>query len=118
MLLLGRDRLLAWADRAWQSAAEGHGRLLLLSGEAGIGKTSLARAIADHAAARGAVVRWGASWDGARVALRAWIDALQLPGDDACAAVAAQLASQLTSQLTARPDPREADPSAVDQHRA
>src|SRR5215204_1505993 len=91
MALLGRERLLAWAAHATQEAQRGHGRILLLSGEAGIGKTTLAQAIAAQAAAGGAVVRWGASWDGGGAALGAWIDALRSPGADGCAAVAARL---------------------------
>jgi hypothetical protein len=89
--LLGRDRLLAWGVSAWRDAVAGHGRVLLLAGEAGIGKTTLARAIVDHAAADGAVVRWGSCWDGGRVPLSVWIEALRATDDDPCAKVAARV---------------------------
>ena len=38
-VLIGRDDLLALADRRLAATATGAGELLLLSGEAGIGKT-------------------------------------------------------------------------------
>ena len=38
--------------------------IVLLAGEAGIGKTALARELAARARARGADVVWGAGWDG------------------------------------------------------
>jgi DNA-binding CsgD family transcriptional regulator/tetratricopeptide (TPR) repeat protein len=44
--LVGRDAQLALADRRWGAAREGTGHLLLVSGEAGIGKTRLLREIA------------------------------------------------------------------------
>jgi hypothetical protein len=109
MTLLGRDQLLTWSAAAWRDARRGRGRLLLVSGEAGIGKTTLARAIVDLAEADGATVRWGSCWDGGRVPLTAWIDALRLPGGDACAQVAAGLAE-------ARLDERAAAASADHAH--
>ncbi len=44
-LLVGRDDLLVLADRRLSEAAAGRGQLLLLAGEAGIGKSRLLRAI-------------------------------------------------------------------------
>jgi DNA-binding CsgD family transcriptional regulator len=56
--LAGRDEQLALAARRLTKAASGAGQLLFITGEAGIGKTSLLGAIERHAAARGfAVVR-------------------------------------------------------------
>ena len=52
-LLVGRDSLLDLADRRIDDAAAGHGHLLLLAGEAGIGKTRLLRAILGKAEAAG-----------------------------------------------------------------
>src|SRR5262245_31587750 len=52
-LLVGRDELLGLADRRIAEAAEGHGQLLLLAGEAGIGKSRLLRAIHRKANAAG-----------------------------------------------------------------
>jgi hypothetical protein len=112
MVLLGRDRLLTWATGAWREAVAGRGRVLLLTGEAGIGKTTLARAIAEHAArdtAAAPVLRWGSCWDGGRIPLAAWTEALRAPGGDSCAAVAARLGER-------RVDDR-ADPAAAEQAR-
>ena len=52
-LLVGRDDLLNLADRRIAEASAGHGHLLLLAGEAGIGKTRLLRAILAKAEAAG-----------------------------------------------------------------
>jgi DNA-binding CsgD family transcriptional regulator/tetratricopeptide (TPR) repeat protein len=61
-VLIGRDDLLALADRRLASAADSHGELLFLAGEAGIGKTRLLREIAKRAADAGfAVIGTGAS---------------------------------------------------------
>ena len=48
-LLVGRDDLLALAERRIAEAADGHGGLVLLAGEAGVGKTRLLSAIREHA---------------------------------------------------------------------
>ena len=42
----------------------GRGRLFLISGEPGIGKTWLADEVARHAAERGMRVAWGRCWEG------------------------------------------------------
>ncbi|MDR3544825.1 MAG: AAA family ATPase [Candidatus Limnocylindrales bacterium] len=52
-LLVGRDDLLGLADRRLDDAIAGRGQLLLLAGEAGIGKTRLLGAIRRKAEARG-----------------------------------------------------------------
>jgi DNA-binding CsgD family transcriptional regulator len=52
-LLVGRDELLALADRRVDEVANGHGTLLLLAGEPGIGKTRLLRATLLKAKAAG-----------------------------------------------------------------
>jgi DNA-binding CsgD family transcriptional regulator len=59
MELLERDEMLVALDGCLTDAAAGDGRLVLLAGEAGIGKTALARTfVARHRT--GAVVWWGA----------------------------------------------------------
>lgn len=52
-LLVGRDDLLQLADRRLTETADGHGRLLLLAGEAGIGKSRLLGAVLRKARAAG-----------------------------------------------------------------
>jgi hypothetical protein len=84
-VLVGRDDLLALADRRLAAAVDGHGELLFFAGEAGIGKSRLLREVAFRAAATGfAVTGAGAS-----------------PGD---AETAAGLLGELSVQL--RRDPR------------
>ncbi|HEU0244704.1 MAG TPA: ATP-binding protein, partial [Candidatus Limnocylindrales bacterium] len=52
-LLVGRDELLTLAERRLAEAAGGHGHLLLLAGEAGIGKSRMMGAIHRKAEAAG-----------------------------------------------------------------
>ncbi len=58
-LLVGRDEFLDLADRRLRETAEGRGQMLLLAGEAGIGKTRFIGAIWDLARARGYRVTGG-----------------------------------------------------------
>ena len=91
-VIIGRDVILAACDAALAAAVAGRGRLLLLAGEAGIGKTTVVRAVADRGAAAGTVVRWGACWEGETLLpFGVWLDCLRRPGADACAAVAERL---------------------------
>jgi predicted ATPase len=57
--LIGREPELAALHAALETANNAHGRVVLLEGEAGIGKTSIARAFASRAAAQGTLVLWG-----------------------------------------------------------
>ncbi|HEX2375070.1 MAG TPA: AAA family ATPase [Actinomycetota bacterium] len=63
--LVGRDQPLAELQALVAAALASRGGLVTLTGEAGIGKTALATAAADHAEERGATVAWGACWEGA-----------------------------------------------------
>lgn len=58
-LIVGRDDVLELAGRRLDEAAAGRGQFLLLSGEAGIGKTRLLRAIHQTAVSKGFRVGWG-----------------------------------------------------------
>ncbi len=63
---VGRDPELAAIAEALDAAAAGRARTVLLSGEAGIGKSTLARAAADMAVREGfGSVVWGRCWEGA-----------------------------------------------------
>ena len=62
--LLGRARELADLDATLEDTATGHGGLVLLTGEPGIGKTRLATALGERAAAEGHRVAWARGWDG------------------------------------------------------
>jgi ATP/maltotriose-dependent transcriptional regulator MalT len=58
-MLLGRRREMETLERSLSDAAAGRGRLCVLYGEPGIGKTRLAAEAAETAAARGFAVAWG-----------------------------------------------------------
>src|SRR5262249_23697199 len=62
--LLGRARELADLRSALKESSGGHGDLVLLTGEPGIGKTRLATALGELAAAEGHRVAWARGWDG------------------------------------------------------
>jgi tetratricopeptide (TPR) repeat protein len=75
--LLGRSRELAEIRRALADAESGRGRLVLLSGEPGIGKTSLADATTALAEERGFRVLWGRCWEsGGAPAYYPWLGVL------------------------------------------
>ena len=61
--MVGRDRELARATGLLDDALAGRGRLVLCSGEAGIGKTRLAEGLAAAAHARGVPVAWARAAD-------------------------------------------------------
>ena len=58
LALFGRDRELGTLHIALEKTLTGHGRLALISGEPGIGKSALAEALAAEAQARGMDVSW------------------------------------------------------------
>lgn len=62
-VFVGRERELAELRAGWGDALAGRGRAFLLHGEAGIGKTRLAEAIAAEAGRAGATVAWGRCWE-------------------------------------------------------
>jgi tetratricopeptide (TPR) repeat protein len=61
---VGRERELAELRAGLDDVSASHGRLFLLSGEPGIGKTRLAEEISRDAAVRGIRVVWGRCWEG------------------------------------------------------
>jgi len=72
---VGRERELAQIGAALDGAAGGRGQLLLLAGEPGIGKTSVADRAAAAAAERGFTVLWGRCWEaGGAPAYWPWLD--------------------------------------------
>jgi predicted ATPase len=112
--LVGRDDVLGQLGRAVEDAAGGRGRLVLLTGEAGIGKTSVAAAAAAQAEAGGARVVWGWGWQGEGApAYWPWVQVLrslvQDPGLRRLAAAASPV--RLLPELTVTPAP----PAAADE---
>ena len=62
--LIGRQFELAELTSALDEIGSGRGRLFLLSGDAGIGKTRLLEAVADAAESTDITVLWGRCWEG------------------------------------------------------
>jgi hypothetical protein len=86
--LVGRDQELGRLTRALDEALAGIGRLALISGEPGVGKTRLALELLDIARRRDAWSAVGACWDGAGApGLWPWVQVLRgvraALGDDA-----------------------------------
>ncbi|CAN5122009.1 AAA family ATPase [soil metagenome] len=77
-VFVGRERELAELDGALKDAESGHGRLVLVGGEAGIGKSRLADEFAQRARGRGLVVLWGRCWEaGGAPAYWPWIQSVR-----------------------------------------
>jgi DNA-binding SARP family transcriptional activator len=75
---VGRERELAELGAALDDAFAGKGRLVLLSGEPGIGKSRLAEELAARARVRGARVLVGRCWEaGGAPAYWPWVQALR-----------------------------------------
>ena len=62
-IFVGRQREIAGLTAALDSSMTGHGRLVMLVGEPGIGKTRTAQELALEAEARGAQVIWGRCYE-------------------------------------------------------
>src|SRR5205814_5002646 len=60
--VIGRDRELAALRGALDDAGRGNGRLVLVGGEPGIGKSTVVEAFCDVARARRAPYLWGGGW--------------------------------------------------------
>jgi DNA-binding SARP family transcriptional activator len=77
-VFVGRTRELDEIVAAFDDARSGTGRLVLLTGEPGIGKSRLADELTAHAQARGATVVWGRCWEaGGAPAYWPWVQALR-----------------------------------------
>ncbi|GAA4096968.1 ATP-binding protein [Nonomuraea soli] len=92
--MIGRDGELAILRTALERAATSHGGLVLISGEAGIGKSTL---VAE--AVRGARIAGGACWEGAP-AYWPWIQVLRALGADDGVVRSADSAFELYDTVT------------------
>lgn len=61
---VGRQPELARLERLLEAAGSGSGGVILIKGEAGAGKTRLAKELSARAAERGFIVAWGRCWEG------------------------------------------------------
>ncbi|MGI5168827.1 BTAD domain-containing putative transcriptional regulator [Spirillospora sp. CA-253888] len=81
--LVGRDAELELVERRLAGARRGEGGVLLVSGEAGVGKSRLVRSAAELAAARGFRVAWGRCTDGTCPGFWPWAQVLREATGDA-----------------------------------
>jgi len=78
MSVIGRQPEQDQISAALQALSAGRGSLLLLCGEAGIGKSTLARWAAEQAGDEGLAVHWGVCWEaGGAPAYWPWIQLLR-----------------------------------------
>jgi class 3 adenylate cyclase len=108
--LVGRKREHAELRAALDDAMRGRGRLVMLAGEPGIGKTRLADELATEAALAGAKVAWGRCWEGGGApAYWPWIQIIRActpEGDPTTLeSLIAQTSPQLTTFAADRPQP-------------
>jgi tetratricopeptide (TPR) repeat protein len=107
--LIGREAQLAVVDGHLADLERGHGGLLVLAGEAGIGKTRLAEEIVARSRERGAKPVWATAWTAADGAPPLWpwsqallqlvgtADALDQPGPESPAESTAARFAQFNS---------------------
>jgi DNA-binding SARP family transcriptional activator/tetratricopeptide (TPR) repeat protein len=76
--LIGRERELESLLGALEDTLSGRGRVLLIGGEPGIGKSRLADELAERARQRGVVVLFGRAWEaGGAPAYWPWVQAIR-----------------------------------------
>jgi class 3 adenylate cyclase len=121
-VFVGRDRELAEMRGALEDALGGRGRLLLLVGEPGIGKTRTTEELATYAAVRGAKVHWGRCHEGeAAPAYWPWTEAIRSYVREADpvglawelgggGAEVARIVPEIRERVSGLPEPPELDP--------
>jgi tetratricopeptide (TPR) repeat protein len=123
-IFIGRDIELAELSAGLDDAAAGRGRLFVLSGEPGIGKTVLAERLAIRAQDQGARVLWGRSWEGGGApAYWPWIQVVRSLLEDPVGSVQvdegvnapyiARLLPELTERFGEHRDPAPSTQSAA-----
>lgn len=101
-VLVGRAAPLSTVDHTLDRAAASHGGALLISGEAGIGKSRLARAMVERASARGFVTLRGACFEADRAQPYApLLDMIQEVTTTASPALAAHYFAPAAGELVA-----------------
>jgi DNA-binding SARP family transcriptional activator len=117
-VFVGRERELGEILAAFDDARSGTGRLVLLTGEPGIGKSRLADELSAHAQVRGATVLWGRCWEaGGAPAYWPWVQALRSYVRDRDAETLRRQLGAGTSDLAhLLPDLRELFPDVPELH--
>jgi tetratricopeptide (TPR) repeat protein len=107
MGFVGRDRELTELLAGVEDASRGRGRVFLLVGEPGIGKTALAEQLGERAAALGARSLWARAWEGGGAPpYWLWAQILrQLATNDDAETVGAPAARAAPHLGTPEPDP-------------
>ena len=106
---VGRTRELDELGAAFADASDGHGAVLLVCGEPGIGKSRLMEVLAASARADGWSVLVGRCWDGGGApAYWPWVQVVRAAGGDFDALAPA------SEDATARPSRRSSVSSAAD----
>ncbi len=99
--LVGREQELAFLADGWQAALRGDCRLLLVSGEAGVGKTRLAQAFADQQRWQGVRVLQGRCYEFERLLpYQPMAEALKSLPPAVAAAVSATLPEWIIAQVS------------------
>jgi class 3 adenylate cyclase len=112
-----RERL----SELWEQACEGSLRVALISGEAGVGKTSLAKHLAQQAHGEGRTVLYGPCDADLGVPYQPWVQALRFLVKEAPRPILdehverhggelARLVPDLVARVAELPSPRESDP--------
>ena len=116
--LVGRVRELGELREAYAHARKGRGGVHLILGDPGVGKTRLAAALAEHAAADGATIVWTRGWGRAAPAYWPWVEVVRslcqdVGGADLRAGLGAgadellRLAPELTERLPGAQPPND-----------
>ena len=106
--LVGRSSEKEVIASAIAALHQGHGRVLLIAGEPGIGKSTLARVTADEADKANLQTCWGFAWEaGGAPAYWPWIQILRSLGEEDVIADSEELAID-THTKAARHDYRSA----------
>ncbi|MBI4588721.1 MAG: AAA family ATPase [Candidatus Rokubacteria bacterium] len=115
--LIGRDPALGRLRQALDEAADGRGRVAIVLGEAGIGKSRLVAEVAALALDRDARVLFGRCYESARILpFSSWIDAIRaglaIAGTDALDTLGHVWRAELVRLLPELGEPRGADAPA------
>ncbi|MBI4515381.1 MAG: protein kinase [Deltaproteobacteria bacterium] len=121
-IFVGREREMDELRAGFEDALSGHGRLLLLVGEPGIGKTRTSEELATYARLRKAQILWGRCYEGEGApAYWPWVQAIRtyVHGRDPSALLSemgsgaseiAQVVSEVRQRLPGLPEPQRLDP--------